>query len=277
MLRKTATISLVFIFTLFFPVLKAQNYTDIAIKSIEALEQEKYEEAEQLIRQALALEPTNVKNALLFSNLGLIQRSQEKYDEAIESYTFALNLTPYSIPVLLNRAAIYLELGEVKKSYVDYCLIIDLDSENIEALLMRAYINSIRRDYVASRIDYKKILSLDENHYNAQLGLATLLQTEKKHKEATEQLTQMIEQHPQDALLLLARANVAFDMEQWDMALLDAEEAEKINSELADIFVLKGEIYLKMDKKHMAKTNLEQAILLGFPQVELSDLLRQCK
>lgn len=277
MLRKTAIVSLVFIFTLFFSVLKAQSYTEIALKSVEALEQQKYDEAEQLIRQALALEPANVKNALLFSNLGLIQRNQEKYDDAIESYTFALNLTPYSIPVLLNRAAIYLELGEVKKSYVDYCLIIDLDSENIEALLMRAYINTIRRDYIAARIDYKKILSLDENHYNAQLGLATLLQTEKKYKEATEQLTQMITQHPQDALLLLARANVAFDMEQWDMALLDAEEAEKINPELADIFVLKGEIYIKIDKKHQAKTNLEQAILLGFPQVELSDLLKQCK
>ena len=277
MLRKTAIVSLVFIFTLFFSVLKAQSYTEIALKSVEALEQQKYDEAEQLIRQALALEPANVKNALLFSNLGLIQRNQEKYDDAIESYTFALNLIPYSIPVLLNRAAIYLELGEVKKSYVDYCLIIDLDSENIEALLIRAYINTIRRDYIAARIDYKKILSLDENHYNAQLGLATLLQTEKKYKEATEQLTQMITQHPQDALLLLARANVAFDMEQWDMALLDAEEAEKINPELADIFVLKGEIYIKIDKKHQAKTNLEQAILLGFPQVELSDLLKQCK
>lgn len=277
MLKKISVFFFVSLFSVSFAALNAQSYIDFALQGVEALEQEQYEEAEHLFREALKLDPTNVKNALLFSNIGLIQKKLGKYDDAINSYTLALNITPYSIPVLLNRAAIYLELGETKKSYVDYCLVLDLDAENSEALLMRAYINSINRDYVAARIDYKRILSLDENHYNAQLGLATLLQTEKKLKEAAELLTRMLQHYPQDALLFLARAHVAFDMEQWDMALLDAEEAEKINPDLPDLFVLKGQIFLKTDKKHLAKSSLEQAIQLGFPQVELSDLLKQCK
>ena len=41
--------------------------------------------------QALKLEPKNAKNALLFSNLGLVQRRLGEFDKALESYSFALN------------------------------------------------------------------------------------------------------------------------------------------------------------------------------------------
>lgn len=257
--------------------LKAQDYTELALQGVEAMEQGNYEEAEELFQQALKLEPTNIKNALLFSNIGSMYRMQRKYDEAIEAYTYALNITPHSLPILLNRATIYMELGDTRRAYIDYCQVLDLDSENMEALWMRAYIATTNRDYVAARIDYKKILSIDENHYNAQLGLATLAQAENKHKEATDILTRMIDKWPGDALLLLARANVAFEMEQWDMALLDIEVAEELDSESAELFALKGEVYLKTGKKHLAKTSFERAIELGYPQVELSESLKQCK
>ncbi len=261
----------------FLSLVRAQDYTELALQGIAAMEQEKYEEAEEFFQKALKLEPANIKNALLFSNMGTLFRMQKKYDEAIEAYTYALNITPHSLPILLNRATVYMELGETRKAYIDYCQVLDLESENIEALLMRAYISMTNRDYVAARIDYKKILSLDENHYNAQLGLATLAQAEKKFKEANEILTRMINERPKDELLLLARANVFFELEQWEMALLDVEAAEALNAESAELFALKGELYLNTGKKHLAKTSFERAILLGFPQVELSDLLKQCK
>ncbi|MDD2644659.1 MAG: tetratricopeptide repeat protein [Bacteroides sp.] len=270
------SICLFFLFLGDLPI-QAQDYTELAIQGIEALEEGAYEEAEEFFKKALQLEPANIKNALLFSNLGSIQRMQRRYDEALESYTLALNITPYSIPILMNRATAYMELGELRKAYIDYCKVLDLDSEAIEALLMRAYIAVSNRDYGAARIDYNRILSLDETHYNAQLGLATLAQTEKRYSEATDILNRMIHDHPQDDLLLLARANVAFDQEQWDVALLDLEEAESINSQSAEVQALMGKVFLKMEKKHLAKKAFENAIQLGYPQVELSDLLKQCK
>ncbi len=276
-MNKIYTTLFILLSTSFVFSVKAQDYTELALQGIEAMEQERYEEAEDLFQRALKLEPANIKNALLFSNIGTMCRIQKKYDEAIEAYTYALNITPHSLPIILNRATVYMELGETKRAYIDYCQALDIDSENIEALLMRAYISLTNRDYVAARIDYKKILSIDENHYNAQLGLATLAQTEKKYKEANEILTRMINEYPEDELLLLARANVFFELEQWDMALLDIEAAERLNSESAELFALKGEVYLKIEKKYLAKASFERAIQLGYPQIELSDLLKQCK
>ena len=57
------------------------------------------------------MEPKNAKNALLFSNLGLVQRRLGEFDKALESYSFALNFAPLAVPILLDRAAIYMEMG----------------------------------------------------------------------------------------------------------------------------------------------------------------------
>ena len=95
--------------------------------------------------QALKLEPKNAKNALLFSNLGLVQRRLGEFDKALESYSFALNFAPLAVPILLDRAAIYMEMGKTDRAYTDYCQVLDEDKQNKEALLMRAYIYVLRR------------------------------------------------------------------------------------------------------------------------------------
>ncbi|MEG2514014.1 MAG: tetratricopeptide repeat protein, partial [Bacteroidaceae bacterium] len=45
----------------------------------------------------------------------------------------------------------------------------------------------------------------------------------------------------------------------------------------ADAYLLRGEIYLLLKKKTMAKIDFEKAIELGVPQVELHEQLKQCK
>ena len=61
-----------------------------------------------------------------FSNLGTVLKRQGKIDEAIDSYTMALNITPYATAILLNRATLYMEKNLTEKAYLDYCNVIDL-------------------------------------------------------------------------------------------------------------------------------------------------------
>ena len=122
-----------------FPVaLSAQTYQQLSEKAIECIEKDSFHRAEELLLQALKLEPKNAKNALLFSNLGLAQRRLGEYDKALESYSFALNFAPLAVPILLDRAAIYMETGRTDRAYTDYCRVLDEDKQNKEALLMRA-------------------------------------------------------------------------------------------------------------------------------------------
>ena len=103
-----------------------QEYKDLVEKAMDYTRKDSLQQAEQLYQQALKLDPKNARNALLFSNLGTVQRRMGKIDDALQSYTLALNIIPYSTAILLNRATIYMEKGMLDKAYLDYCNVIDL-------------------------------------------------------------------------------------------------------------------------------------------------------
>ncbi|WP_289705832.1 tetratricopeptide repeat protein, partial [Bacteroides acidifaciens] len=224
-----------------FPVtICAQTYQQLSEKAIECIENDSLSQAEELLIKALKLEPKNGKNALLFSNLGLVQRRLGKFDKALESYSFALNFAPLAVPILLDRAAIYMEMGKIDRAYTDYCQVLDEDKQNKEALLMRAYIYVIRRDYPAARIDYNRLLEIEPQSYSGRLGLATLEQKEGKFREALEILNKMLATTPEDATLYIARADVEREMKHEDLALVDLEEAIRLDAASADAYLLRG-------------------------------------
>ena len=149
--------------------LPAQSYDELIGQAMDAVEKDSLSQAESLFKKALKLEPGNMRNALLFSNLGTIQRRLGKEKEALESYSLALNITPYSVTMLLNRASLYLELDMLDKAYVDYCQTIDLDAKNKEALQFRAYIYMRRRQYPEARMDYQRLLEEEPGNKTARV------------------------------------------------------------------------------------------------------------
>lgn len=264
----------------------SQTYEELSERAVAATEQDSLAQAEKYIMEALKLDPANPHNALLFSNLGTIQRRQRQYDQAIESYTMALNIAPRTVPILMNRAALYLELGKDELARVDYALALDLETDNQEALLMRAYIYKQKRDYKAARSDYERLLKLNPQSYNGRLGLAMLEQKEGKYEEALSVLNKMIADKadgstqitaPLYAVLYVARAGVEKDMEHFDLALIDLEEAIELDPSQSEAYLMRGQIYLSQKKKELAKRDFEKAVKLGVPQGDVRELLQQCK
>lgn len=265
------------LFALFSLSLSAQSYEELSGRAIDYIEKDSLPQAEKLLTEALKLQPKNPHNALLFSNLGLVQRRLGRYEEAVDSYSYALNIAPLAVPILLNRAALYLELGLQDKAYVDYCQVMDVDKINAEALLMRAYIYVMRRDFKAARMDYDRLLQLAPQSYSGRLGLATLEQKEGKHRESLDLLNKLIAENEGDATLLVARADVERDMGHADLALIDLEEAIRLAPSSADAYLLRGDIYLAQKKKGLAKLDFEKAVSLGVPPSELHEQLKQCR
>lgn len=264
----------------------SQTYQELSEHAVVAMEQDSLTMAEEYIKQALKLEPANPYNALLFSNLGTIQRRQHQYELALESYTMALNIAPRAVPVLMNRAALYLELGKDDRARVDYSLVLDLESDNQEALLMRAYIYMRQRNYNFAKSDYERLLKLAPQSYNGRLGLAMLEQKEGKHEVALSILNVMIAEKGeaaegmtarQYAVLYVARAGVEQDLKHADLALMDLEEAIGLDPSQTEAYLMRGQIYLSQKRKDLAKRDFEKAVSLGVPRGELRELLLQCK
>ena len=113
-----------FPFTLLFLLLfsltvSSQTYRELSEKAIDYIEEDSLAQAEDFLVQAMKLEPSNPHNALLFSNLGLVQRRLGRYDDALQSYTYALNIAPNAVPILLDRAALFMEKGMTDRAYQD--------------------------------------------------------------------------------------------------------------------------------------------------------------
>ena len=257
--------------------LSAQTYDKYISQAMDAIETDSLAKAEMFFKEALKLEPANIKNALLFSNLGTIQRRIGKKKEALEAYSLALNLTPYSITILLNRASLYLEMDMLDKAYLDYCNVIDLDAKNKEALQFRAYVYMRRRQYMEARLDYQRLLAEEPENKTARVGVAMVNQKDKRYREALEELNRLITDYPRDVSLLKARAELEVEMNSLELALLDLEEAIKITPNDADIYVMCGEIYLTQGKKREAYAAFEKAVELGIPRSMLQDQLKLSK
>lgn len=255
----------------------AQTYDDLIHKAMDAVEMDSLQQAEQLFTEALKLEPANMRNALVFSNLGTIQRRMGKKKEALESYSMALNRTPYSVTMLLNRASLLLEMDYLDKAFVDYCDVLDIDRKNKEALMYRAYIHMKRRMYQAARLDYRAFLELEPGNKTARIGMAMVNQKDKRFKESLEEFNRLIVDYPRDVSLLKARAELEVEMNSLDMALLDLENAARLTPNDPEIYVMCGDIYMLQDKRREAYTAFEKAIDLGIPRPELQDRLNASK
>lgn len=281
---KRRILSLVVCGVMFFSA-TAQTYQELSERAVTATEQDSLELAKQYIEQAMKAEPANPHNALLYSNLGTIQRRQHQYELALESYTMALNIAPRAVPILMNRAALYLELGKGELARIDYSLVLDLEKDNQEALLMRAYIYMNQRNYKFARADYEHLLKLVPQSYNGRLGLVTLEQKEGKYDAALALLDAMLAGQEettewtasQRAVLYVARAGVEQEMKHTDLALLDLEEAIKLDASQPEAYLMRGQIYLSQKKKNPARRDFEKAVSLGIPRADVRELLRQCK
>lgn len=257
--------------------LPAQTYDELITRAMDAVEKDSLYQAEVLFKKALKLDPANMRNALLFSNLGTIQRRMGKNKEALESYSLALNLTPYSVTMLLNRASLYLDMDYLDKAYLDYCTVIDLDAKNREALQFRAYIYMRRRQYQEAKNDYQSLLEVIPDDKTTRIGMAMVNQKMLRYRDSLEEFNRLIVDYPKDASLLKARAELEVDMSSLEMALLDLESAAKLDPNDAEIYVMCGEIYLAQGRKREAYVAFEKAIKLGVPRPLLQDKLKASK
>ena len=118
----------------------AQSQSQWAAKAYAYMEQDSLPQAEECFTHAITALPTSRQNAMLYANLGTVQRRRGKMREAIASYTSALERAPLTVSILMDRATAYMALGNDDKAYTDLCNVLEKDATHIEALYYRAFI-----------------------------------------------------------------------------------------------------------------------------------------
>lgn len=257
--------------------LHAQTYEQWVESGLEAVGEDSLAKAEECFRNALRLAPQDHRNPLVYGNLAKVQVAMGQRERALTSYELALNLVPKNVPLLMSRAALYLEMGNLSRALIDYRNVIDVDPNNTEALQYMGYIFTQQKEYTKAKTHYERLLSIEPDNYPAQLGVAILFQEVGKPADAIARLTILSEKYPDKAEILSMRAEIEAEMKQTELALMDLDRAIQIEPNNTNMILTRAYIHLHEGNKAKARKDFERAIELGIPRGQLKQELKMVK
>lgn len=177
----------------------------------------------------------------------------------------------------LRKAAVHLELYQWQYAIDEYSLVLEHQVQNPAALFYRAYAATHLRHYEAARHDYETFLGLFPHHAEARMSLSYVLQQMGRQTEALDQLNTVVELQPDSAISYATRAALEQDLQQYDAALYDWQQAIQLEPQNADYVASRVDLLLRLRRNKEARRDLDAAVQRGIPRGLLRTYYAQLK
>lgn len=128
---------------------------------VDSTQQEKYEEALENFTQAIQLEPDF---AAAYSNRCLVHIQLQDYEKAIQDCTQTLELNSNNSEAYLNRGLAYYRSANYEAAIPDYTQAIELQSDDFRAYYNRGLVRFELKDYTGAIADYNQALLNRQQH-----------------------------------------------------------------------------------------------------------------
>lgn len=247
--------------TLTMPTDTLDYYQRLIDSSFMAGHQGRYAEAEAYLGRAIKSRPKHPLNALLLNNLGGLQELQQRYDQALLSYSAALELMPTEQTTRANRARLFVTLGNYRASLTDYSILVAQAPSNEVYRYQRAMTYILDKQYDLAEIDLESIIRDNAKSLKARIGYA-LLETMRGHYDQAERLyAYLLEQLPNTSEVYEGRARLYLARGMSGFALRDANKALELagTQPSPSLYRLRAEIYMAMGDERRARQDLQMA------------------
>ncbi len=199
---------------------------------------EKYEEAIEDYTRAIDLNP---QYAEAYNNRGIANRHLVKFEEAIEDYNKAIKLNPQLVTPYYNRGTAKATLGKRQEAIEDYNKVIKLNPKYVEAYYERGLANHA-------------------------LG---------KHEEAIEDYTEAIDLNPKYAEAYYRLGFTNHDLGNINRDLHKPKEAKKYYKRVLENYNTAKTLFEKEGNKEMVKKCEEE--ILYFEKEENTEMVKKCE
>jgi tetratricopeptide (TPR) repeat protein len=224
--------------------------------AVELQQQGKLSEAADEYR---ALLKTNPAYAEAHANLGVVLARLGNFDEAVASYEAALRLNPKLTQVLLNLGILHYRANRYEKAVETLEKFLNASPGNTQAsLLLGLSLLEIGRDNDAIKQLEPTLLAAPEDAgalYG--LGLAYLRQNRPELPWAIEKLSALPSGVPASHLLRGQKFLARFEFEK---AIAELNEAQKLNPELPRLYYSQGLCYYKLGRNREAIDAFEKEL-----------------
>lgn len=238
-----------------------------------AIAKEDWRKAENLLIEALRLEPANPSNVILVSNLGMIRFYQGRDSIAIATLNDAHAMAPKAVVVLANRASVLAALGQYDKAYADWEAILDIDSLHTGARYLHAMEALRRGNILVAETDVAFLSRNADKDPRTDLARGTLYSAIGRYAEAIPSLNHSIDVAPTSELY--ATRALCYLM-TGALNEASADIAEGLNLDPAD-----GELYLYRAllnklryRNDDSKSDARRAVELGIAPERAAPLMK---
>ena len=221
--------------------------------------------AEQWLMKAFMTDPDNPGNSMILSNIATLQRYQGKLAEAVKNYSLALDMTPHAVTLLLNRAALYVEMDSVQRAIDDYERVCELDMYDTEARYSLGVLAMERGDTKRAEDLFNEIKRINPNSGLYYEGMGLLNKRNGNFSRAAEQFTQVIKVQPSPQLLG-HRADCYLTMKRLNDAEADIRTALEMTPDDPYLYVLRAKLNKLRFQRDDMNRDIDTAVTLGLPR-----------
>lgn len=218
--------------------------------------------AEQWLMKAFMADPDNPGNSMILSNIATLQRYQGKLAEAVKNYSLALDMTPHAVTLLLNRAALYVEMDSVQRAIDDYERVCELDMYDTEARYSLGVLSMERGDTKRAEDLFNEIKRINPNSGLYYEGMGLLNKRNGNFSRAAELFTQVIKVQPSPQLLG-HRADCYLTMKRLNDAEADIRTALEMTPDDPYLYVLRAKLNKLRFQRDDMNRDIDTAVSLG--------------
>ena len=230
--------------------------------------------AEQWLTKAFLIDPDNPGNSMVLSNIATLQRYQGRLAEAVKNYSLALDMTPHAVTLLLNRAALYVEMDSVQRAIDDFERVCELDMYDTEARYSLGVLAMERGDNKRAEDLFNEIKRINPNSGLYHEGMGLLHKRNGNFSRAAELFTQVIKVQP-SAQMLGNRADCYLAMKRLNDAEDDIRTALEMTPDDPYLYVLRAKLNkLRFQREDMAR-DIDTAVSLGLNRDYINQALNE--
>lgn len=230
--------------------------------------------AEQWLMKAFREDPDNPNNSLVLSNIATLQRYQGRLADAVKNYSLALDMTPHAVTLLLNRAALYVEMDSIGRAEDDYQRVCELDMYNTEARYSLGVLAMERGDNSRAEDLFNEIKRINSNSGLYHEGMALLHKRKGNYARAAELFTQVIKVQP-NAQLLGNRADCYLILKRLNDAEDDIRTALEMATDDGYLYLLRAKLNKLRFQRDDMNRDIETAVSLGLSRDYIKQSLEE--
>lgn len=189
-----------------------------------------------------------------FEDRGDLYHSQGEYKEAVEDFSFAINLKPNAV-YYYKRGLAYANLYDRDNAIKDYTAAIKNKPDYTQAYLDRGFTYNKMGEYDKAIADFTRAAELAPNDARSYYYRGIAHAEKGEYQKAIEDYTLAIGRTPEYFDAWLERANSKRYSNDFEGSLSDYDEAIRLNPQHADARFWKGQAYENLNKyEEAAKT-----------------------